>query len=346
MEVDGFGNLPAEIVSHIFQYVGKYRGLAIFVCRSWKKLIGNALSFLVLDAAVKDNNNDLVQWLLKQGVKVTEEACRSTARNGNLLMLQLLYEDSEILYLDGGELIREASYGGHLDIVIWTIARFRVDLPYSKDLYKAFHISCRKGHLYILQRLFEKYMDVNDDNDIIPKCFGLAVRHGHSHIMKWLYEWIIGGPYPIDLAQLLIAWCRAIIESGNYEYIDHYYNLNVHRMDIMWVAIQYGNLKMLNWIQDRYPKLVQNVLVEDAYPEEYLERDESSWVDNWYESAAREWNIDGLNWLWKLGLKLTDSDGKIRRAIEPDWVPFRGKHLEGEFESIQRQIQKWYEEHI
>lgn len=59
-------------------------------------------------------------------------------------------------------------------------------------------------------------------------------------------------------------------------------------MDVIWIVTVYGDTVLLNW----------------------------------YYAPAREWNVDGLNWLWKLGAPFRDPD-RIICVLESN--EFRGK---------------------
>ncbi|KAF1335883.1 Ankyrin repeat-containing protein, partial [Globisporangium splendens] len=146
-------------------------------------------SLIEMDGAVERNHFDVVKWLhehtnvqttaifSRNGRQYGRTALDFAARNGNLKMLQWLYDQE---YKGGAYAVELAAENGHLETLSWLLEH----RPHPQTRFAvALERAAAKGHLDIVKRLHTCF-----DGPCSRMAMESAAKGGHLELVEWLHE--------------------------------------------------------------------------------------------------------------------------------------------------------------
>ena len=122
--------------------------------------------------AVESNNVHILKWILDKGFLANDFVLSMAIGKRNYYMINLLMSH----HCQWDHLSTECTIMiGDLSLLQWTHRTYQYKLNTSH-----LSIAAKKGHLHIMQWLYDQKIHINDD------VFKQAITGGHVHVLEWL----------------------------------------------------------------------------------------------------------------------------------------------------------------
>lgn len=322
--------VPNEVWEIIFMYVGRYVGLAIFVCRRWKEIISHAVLdtalTTVFNQSVGDNNDKLVNWLIRHRPRLTDHTFCPPAKHGNMEMLTLLMSKrrKDLPYshqlVDG--IILAATDRDPESVIKWIVEMFGIRPDKTGDYSALLNIGIRRlamrGCLSVIQYLYEKEPKLKESYQLTYGCLIQAVIGHQQHVVEWIHKNAQDTCFAHIHMFHMLEVCEEAFINKNYRYIRYYHQIFPCDMNIIWAAMRQADASALEWLETALPQLVSKVLDPFNWATSYIPYTYGDQPPEWirpFTEAVRGLNLDALNWLVKIGISLEDCDA-IKMVIQ------------------------------
>ncbi len=179
----------------------------------------------------------------------------------------------------GGDLVREAVYNGHLNVTAWLLEtfpdrwnRWMGGFKSKSTLFEA----ALKGHLDILKYFHSRFPNQLDEDFTSPlieeqqdqqTMIFRAANSGQLDVVKWLLDtfpgrWNLSALEP-DGNQIMFTVIR---ESGSIDVLEFLYeHREIHHLDflrrdnngltLLYHAVSYNDANVVRWLLERFPQL-------------------------------------------------------------------------------------------
>lgn len=177
-----------------------------------KKNIGNKNLRLLWEVSAENNNLEFVEYFSQKNrfISLPNEVLIKAAQFGHFSVVEYLLKSFVVeVELLERTLIKASKYG-HLNLV----KKFLSEKWAEKYLDKVLETAAEKGHLNIIEYLFEQYDEINQH--AFEVAYRQAARNGHLEIIQYFDPW----RYFIEPEQLYRSMYDAI-ENGHFPVVKY-----------------------------------------------------------------------------------------------------------------------------
>lgn len=226
-----------------------------------KKNIGNKNLRLLWEVSAENNNLEFVEYFSQKNrfISLPNEVLIKAAQFGHFSVVEYLLKSFVVeVELLERTLIKASKYG-HLNLV----KKFLSEKWAEKYLDKVLETAAEKGHLNIIEYLFEQYDEINQH--AFEVAYRQAARNGHLEIIQYFDPW----RYFIEPEQLYRSMYDAI-ENGHFPVVKYLFEQTKILIkitdDARWLLGCVAKKKQLEMMQF----LIQNMLPTKHYRDSYL----------------------------------------------------------------------------
>lgn len=280
--------LPVELWVLIFSLLDPvYLHVIKFVCREFKELSGKPLNNPLLQA-IKEQNNEMVQWCINQRFIVTQEELIEVAKQGDLENLEKFMKLLEL----GQEILNDNQ---------------NIFLNQIRE-HKICSTAAQYGHLHILEHYGSLYPNIWQNKSIQE----IASLHGHLHILEHIYELNREYLHMYYILKKAIDGCHLHI----YRWVCKHTNVPIQVTDIY----ELGKKGDFEFIKEIGPDKIKGILIGSPITQ-HLEimkwmHENNILSKNWYAMIATRGNLEVLKWFQSMGYELdkNEVDNVIKEA--------------------------------